>query len=71
MMSRHLSTSLLFSLKSLNKNSNPLKLAKRTFLKCQPLLAGNVKDYKPGPYPKTNEERIAAAKKYGLRFVHV
>lgn len=22
--------------------------------------------YKPGPYPKTNEERAAAAKKYGL-----
>jgi hypothetical protein len=24
------------------------------------------KDYKPGPYPKTPEERKAAAKKYGL-----
>lgn len=24
------------------------------------------KDWKPGPYPKTDEERIAAAKKYGL-----
>jgi len=25
------------------------------------------KDWKPGPYPKTPEERTAAAKKYGLR----
>ncbi|PVD28132.1 hypothetical protein C0Q70_10716 [Pomacea canaliculata] len=25
------------------------------------------KDWKPGPYPKTPEERLAAAKKYGLR----
>lgn len=25
------------------------------------------KDWKPGPYPKTEKERIAAAKKYGLR----
>jgi hypothetical protein len=24
------------------------------------------KDWKPGPYPKTEAERIAAAKKYGL-----
>lgn len=24
------------------------------------------KDWKPGPYPKTDAERIAAAKKYGL-----
>lgn len=24
------------------------------------------KDYKPGPYPQTPEERKAAAKKYGL-----
>ncbi|RNA29380.1 NADH dehydrogenase [ubiquinone] 1 beta subcomplex subunit mitochondrial [Brachionus plicatilis] len=25
------------------------------------------KDFKPGPYPKTEAERIAAAKKYGLK----
>jgi len=25
------------------------------------------RDWKPGPYPKTPEERAAAAKKYGLR----
>ncbi|KAK6170948.1 hypothetical protein SNE40_019226 [Patella caerulea] len=25
------------------------------------------KDWQPGPFPKTQEERIAAAKKYGLR----
>lgn len=25
------------------------------------------KDFKPGPYPKTEEERAAAAKKYGLQ----
>jgi len=25
------------------------------------------KDWKPGPFPKTSEERAAAAKKYGLR----
>lgn len=24
------------------------------------------KDYKPGPYPQTEKERIAAAKKYNL-----
>lgn len=24
------------------------------------------KDWKPGPYPKTDAERIAAAKKYGM-----
>lgn len=24
------------------------------------------KDYKPGPYPKTEEERIIAAEKYGI-----
>jgi hypothetical protein len=33
----------------------------------KPLLAGFAKDYKPGPYPKTEAERIAAAKKYGLK----
>ena len=25
------------------------------------------KDWKPGPYPRTQEERAAAAKKYGMR----
>lgn len=30
------------------------------------LSAGFTKDYKPGPYPKTEEERKAAAKKYGM-----
>ena len=25
------------------------------------------RDWKPGPYPKTPEERAAAAKKYGMR----
>ena len=25
------------------------------------------KDWKPGPYPRTEKERIAAAKKYGMR----
>lgn len=25
------------------------------------------KDWKPGPYPVTEEEKVAAAKKYGLR----
>lgn len=25
------------------------------------------RDFKPGPYPKTEAERKAAAKKYGLR----
>lgn len=29
------------------------------------LLAWN-KDWKPGPYPRTEEERIAAAKKYNM-----
>lgn len=30
------------------------------------LIIDNLDDYKPGPYPKTKEEREAAAKKYGL-----
>lgn len=29
-------------------------------------MAGWNKDYKPGPYPKTEAERAAAAKKYNL-----
>jgi len=33
----------------------------------KPLLAGFTKDFKPGPYPKTEAERIAAAKKYGMK----
>ena len=33
----------------------------------QPMQAGFAKDYKPGPYPKTEAERIAAAKKYGMK----
>lgn len=28
---------------------------------------GFARDFKPGPYPNSEEERIAAAKKYGLR----
>jgi len=31
------------------------------------LLSDWNRDWKPGPYPKTPEERAAAAKKYGLR----
>ena len=27
------------------------------------------KDVKPGPFPKTEEERIAAAKKYGMKYI--
>ena len=33
----------------------------------KPFLAGFTKDFKPGPYPKTEAERIAAAKKYGMK----
>lgn len=32
----------------------------------QYFLGGWVRDYKPGPYPKTREEREAAARKYNL-----
>jgi len=31
------------------------------------LMGGFAKDFKPGPYPKTEAERVAAAKKYGLK----
>jgi len=31
------------------------------------LLGGFAKDFKPGPYPRTEAERVAAAKKYGLK----
>ena len=33
----------------------------------QTLYAGYAKDYMPGPYPKTEVERIAAARKYRMR----
>jgi hypothetical protein len=59
-----LNTSLIFELKNLSK----IQQQKKSFSKCQYMLAGNVKDYKPGDYPKNEQERIAAAKKYGLRY---
>ena len=40
---------------------------KRTFSNTHPVSAGYIKDYKPGPYPKTEAERVAAAKKYNLK----
>ena len=33
---------------------------------CVNVLGGWTRDWKPGPYPKTKEEREAAAKKYNL-----
>lgn len=32
-----------------------------------PVLSGQAKDFKPGPYPKTEAERRAAAEKYNMR----
>ena len=58
-----LKSSVLFGLNNVNK-CNQLK---RTFLTSRPLAAGFTKDFKPGPYPKTEAERVAAAKKYGMR----
>jgi NADH dehydrogenase (ubiquinone) 1 beta subcomplex subunit 8 len=34
----------------------------------QAALGGFTRDFKPGPYPKTEAERVAAAKKYGLLY---
>lgn len=36
------------------------------FFKNQIIPGGWIRDYKPGPYPKTPEEREAAARKYNL-----
>ena len=52
------SSSIIFNI---NQNG------RRSLMTSKPLSAGFTKDFKPGPYPKTEEERIAAAKKYGLR----
>jgi len=45
-----------------------LSLIKRHLRVLQPLIRRTYwnKDFKPGPYPRTPEERAAAAKKYGL-----
>lgn len=52
------------------RNEESLRvLAMRSFGSSSPCLAGFAKDYKPGPYPRNEEERIAAAKKYNLRLV--
>ncbi|KAF2357033.1 NADH dehydrogenase [ubiquinone] 1 beta subcomplex subunit 8 [Trinorchestia longiramus] len=47
------------SLKKLTRNSVPL-------LQCARNAAHWNDDWKPGPYPKTEAERVAAARKYGL-----
>lgn len=60
-MNRLIRSSIL--LNNLNKYASP----KRTFKTSNVLGAGFTKDFKPGPYPRTEEERVAAAKKYGLR----
>ena len=44
------------------------QLIKRNIVFTRPVLAGQAKDFMPGPYPKTEEERIAAAHKYGLKY---
>ena len=47
------------------KNSNGLLCS--PFSTSSAVSAGGfTKDFKPGPYPTTEEERIAAAKKYGM-----
>jgi hypothetical protein len=58
-------SSVLFGL----NNSKKCNQFIRTFLTSRPLAAGFTKDFKPGPYPKTEAERIAAAKKYGMRYL--
>jgi hypothetical protein len=44
-------------------------VCKRNISNTPALYGGFAKDFKPGPYPKTEKERIAAAEKYGLRFL--
>lgn len=46
----------------------PLQQQVRSFGSTPAALAGGfAKDFKPGPYPTTEAERIAAAKKYNMR----
>lgn len=40
--------------------------AKRANIRCFFVVAGWNKDFKPAPFPKTEKERLAAAKKYYL-----
>ncbi len=42
-------------------------IIKRTLFTSRPALSGQTKDFMPGPYPKTEAERVAAAKKYNMR----
>lgn len=41
--------------------------AHRSLTLSAPVLSGQAKDFKPGPYPKTEAERRAAAEKYNMR----
>jgi hypothetical protein len=59
----NMSSSILFK-SSLNHVQQALT---RNISYTKPLLAGFTKDFKPGPYPQTEAERIAAAKKYGMK----
>ena len=56
---------LLFKLNNFESKS----LIIRTISNSKALQSGFARDFKPGPYPKTEAERIAAAKKYGMRFL--
>jgi hypothetical protein len=56
--------SLVFSNKFESiKNQVPI----RAIANSKVLMGGFAKDFKPGPYPRTEAERVAAAKKYGLK----
>jgi len=58
------SSSILFQHNFKKYNINDLK---RTFITSRTVQAGFSKDFKPGPYPKSEAEKGAAAKKYGMR----
>lgn len=58
---RHLRVSPLFGLSKSQQIT-------RAFSNTKVVQAGFAKDFLPGPYPNTEEERVAAARKYGLRY---
>ena len=44
------------------------KASVRSISNSKAACAGSLRDFAPGPYPKTEEERIKAAKKYGMKY---
>jgi hypothetical protein len=57
----------LIKFRHIQKSSVLFTAFQRNITNTPALFGGFAKDYKPGPYPKTEEERLAAAKKYGLK----